>query len=86
VVVEVAVNDRLEPLPGLRHRIVHSPTELLLDFLQLRPHALADRLAPYRERPAPVLPAHVRMSRPGEFHPEAEWARELHPSPSQIRA
>jgi hypothetical protein len=56
------LNDRLEPLPGLRHRIVHAPTELLLDFLQLRPHALADRLAPYRERPVPVLPAHVRKS------------------------
>ena len=62
MVVEVTLNDRLEPLTGLRHWIVHSPTELLLNFLQLRPHALADRLAPYRERPVPVLPAHMRES------------------------
>src|SRR5215467_4923207 len=61
VVVEVALNDRLEPLTGLRHRTVHSPSELLLDVLQ-PPHALADRLAPYRERPLPVPPAHVRES------------------------
>jgi hypothetical protein len=63
VVVEVTLYDRLEPLTGLRHWIVHSPTELLLNFLQLRPHALADRLAPYHERPVPVLPAHVRDGR-----------------------
>jgi hypothetical protein len=52
----------MEPLTRLRHWIVHSPTELLLNFLQLRPHALADRLTLYRERPVPVLPAHVRES------------------------
>jgi hypothetical protein len=31
MVVEVTLNDRLEPLTSLRHWIVHSPTELLLN-------------------------------------------------------
>ena len=60
VVVEVALHDRPEPLAGLRRRIVHAPSELLLNFLQLRPQAPADRLAPHRESPLPVLPADVR--------------------------
>jgi hypothetical protein len=79
MVVEVALHDRLEPRPGPRHRIVHAPTELLLDFLQLRPHALADRLAPYRERPVPVLPAQVRKSQ------EVERFRLSFPSPFPVR-
>jgi hypothetical protein len=44
MVVEVALHDRPEPLARLRHRIVPKPPELLLDFLQLPPQALADRL------------------------------------------
>lgn len=60
IVVEVAPHNRLEPLAGLTHGIVHTRTELLLDLPQLRPHAFADRLAPYREPPPPVLPADVR--------------------------
>ena len=51
VVVEVALYDRLEPLTGLAHGIVHTLTELLLNLPQLRPHAFADRLAPYRKPP-----------------------------------
>jgi hypothetical protein len=35
----------------LSHRIVHAWTELLLEFSQFAPHALADRQAPYRESP-----------------------------------
>src|SRR5690242_18150253 len=46
MVVEVALHDRLEPLPRLRHRIMPACAEDLLEFLQLLPHALADRLAP----------------------------------------
>ena len=45
VVVEVALHDRPEPLARLRHRIMPARAELLLEFLQLRPQALADRLA-----------------------------------------
>ena len=51
VVVEVALHDRLEPLTGLMHGIVHTLMELLLNLPQLRPHAFADRLAPYRKPP-----------------------------------
>ena len=56
----MALHDRFEPLAGLAHGIVHSLTELLLNLPQLRPHAFADRLAPHRELPYPVLPADVR--------------------------
>jgi hypothetical protein len=38
-------------LPGLAHGIVHPLAELLLNLVQLRPHAFADRLAPYRKPP-----------------------------------
>ena len=51
VVVEVALHDRLEPLAGLAHRIVHPLAELLLNLSQLRPHAFANRLAPHHESP-----------------------------------
>jgi len=51
IVVGVALHDRLEPLAGLAHGIVHTLTELLLNLPQLRPHAFADRLAPYRKPP-----------------------------------
>ena len=60
VVVEVALNDRLQPFTGLGHAIVHALAELLLNLSQLAPHALADRLAPHREVPFAVLPADVR--------------------------
>ena len=45
IVVEVPLDDRPEPLARLRDRIVHAPAELLLNFLQLGPQALGDRLA-----------------------------------------
>ena len=51
IVVEVALQDRLEPVTGLTHGIVHTLPELLLNLSQLRPHAFADRLAPYRKPP-----------------------------------
>jgi hypothetical protein len=35
----------------LSHWIVHAWAELLFDFSQFAPHALADRQAPYRESP-----------------------------------
>jgi hypothetical protein len=48
VVVEVALYDRLEPLSGLWHGIVHALAELLLNLSQLGSHALADRGAPHQ--------------------------------------
>jgi hypothetical protein len=60
VVVEVALDNRLEPFAGLRHRIMHALVELLFDFPQLRSHALADRPALYGKVPVPVFPADVR--------------------------
>ena len=60
VVVEVASHDRLEPLPRLRHRVVHARTKLLLKLLQSRPHTLAARFALYGEVPLPGRPADVR--------------------------
>ena len=51
VVVEVALYDRLEPLSGLGHGIVHALAELLLNLPQLGSHALADRGAPHHESP-----------------------------------
>src|ERR1022692_4487338 len=51
VVVEVALHDRLEPLSGLGHGIVHALAELLLNLSQLGSHALADRGTPHHESP-----------------------------------
>jgi hypothetical protein len=48
VVVELALYDRLEPLSGLGHGIVHALAELLLNLSLLGSHALADRGAPHR--------------------------------------
>ena len=42
---------------------MHTLAKLLLDFLQLLPHAFADRCAPYRENSFPVLPADVREAK-----------------------
>ena len=47
VVAEVALYDRLEPLSGMGHGIVHALAELLLNLSQLGSHALADRSAPH---------------------------------------
>ena len=44
MVVEVPLDDRPEPLARLRDWIVHAPAEFLLNFLQLGPQALGDRL------------------------------------------
>ena len=62
VIVEVALHDRLEPLSGFSHRFVHALPELLLNFCQLPPQALAYRVALHRKVPVPVFPADVRES------------------------
>src|SRR5262252_707493 len=49
VIVEVALDDRLEPSSGSGHGIVHALMKLLLNLSQFAPHALADRRAPYHE-------------------------------------
>src|SRR5215467_2893954 len=49
VVVEVALDDRLEPPSGSGHRIMHAREKLLLNLSQFAPHAFADRGAPYHE-------------------------------------
>jgi hypothetical protein len=49
VIVEVALDDRLEPPSGSGHGIVHASAKLLLNLSQFAPHPLADRSAPYHE-------------------------------------
>jgi hypothetical protein len=39
---------------------MHAPANLMLDFQQFGPHSLADRFAPHRIAPFPVLPADMR--------------------------
>src|SRR6201996_2142781 len=51
VVVEIALHNRLEPLSGLHNRVVRAVSKLLLDFLKLGSHPLADRLALYHKGP-----------------------------------
>ena len=60
MVVEVALHDRPEPLARVRHRIMPTPLELLLQFPQLSPQTLADRFALHGKLPPPVLPADRR--------------------------
>jgi len=66
VVVEVTLYDRLEPFPRLRRRIVHTRSQLLLDFLQLGCHALGDRFALEGEFLILSLPADMREAQEAE--------------------
>jgi hypothetical protein len=59
MVVEVTLHDRAEPCTGLRYRVVHPPTQLLLDLKQLCAHPFADRFALECEVPIPVFPIDV---------------------------
>jgi hypothetical protein len=49
VVIEVALDDRLQPSSGFGQGIVHAHPKLLLDLSQLASQAFADRRAPYHE-------------------------------------
>src|SRR4249920_1236825 len=40
VIVEVAADNPAQPFPLLGDRLVHAPSHLLLDLLELRPHAV----------------------------------------------
>ena len=66
VVVEVTLYDRLEPFPRLRRRIVHTHSQLLLDFFQLGCHALGDRFALEGEFLILSLPADMREAQEAE--------------------
>jgi hypothetical protein len=44
VVVKVAADDRSQPLPLIGDCLVSSPSQFLLDFLELRPHAVGSGL------------------------------------------
>jgi hypothetical protein len=60
VVVEVALNNRSEPPAGMRHWIMPTESEVLLDLMQLSSHPFADRFALYHEVSIPVAPADMR--------------------------
>jgi hypothetical protein len=60
VIVEVALRNRPQPLPRVRHRLVAPPAEVLLKCLQLRPQASGHRSALHDEVSVPVLPANMR--------------------------
>jgi hypothetical protein len=42
---------------------MHALAQLLLNFLQLLSHSLADRHAPHSIRPVPILPANMREAK-----------------------
>src|ERR1700751_4087181 len=44
VIVEVSAGDLCQPLPLWGERLVHEPSQHLLDLLKLRPHAVASAL------------------------------------------
>src|SRR5664279_5379926 len=87
VVVEVALHNCTEPCAGVRRSVVHACAELLLNLLQLCPHTPTDCQALYAETPVPVFSADVRVSSPGELHPEAlaEPSVRLSPHSAPIR-
>ena len=78
MIVEVALHNRPEPLSGSGHRFVHALPELLLNFCQLLPQSLTDRVAFHRKVPVPVFPADMRESQ------KVECCRLLFPSPFPV--
>src|SRR5260370_16999226 len=63
VVVEVALDDRREPLAGLGHGIVHALTEFRLNLPQLGPHAFTNRRAPHHESPQTIRSEERRVGK-----------------------
>jgi hypothetical protein len=55
IVPVVSFNHSLQPLPYLRHRLMHSPSQSHLDLLQLCSIRLADRPPIHREHPVTSL-------------------------------
>ena len=70
VVREVSAHHGLQPLPLLMQRQVALLPEILADRSQLRPHSLLRGAPEQPEFPFPRLGTDVRVSRPGEFHPQ----------------
>lgn len=66
VVCEEARNHRLQPPALLGNGIVHAATQLRLDLLKRRPHAVAPCLAVEQERSTPGLAADERESKKSE--------------------
>src|SRR5882757_10253286 len=66
MVLVVTVEHAFQPSADLRHRIVHLPAELLLDFLQLLPPSVAVGDAPDFESPQTVLRADMLEAQKGE--------------------
>src|SRR5262249_57216772 len=56
VIIEVAADHLFQPFPLLGNRLMHALSQLLLDGLQLRPHAVAESL-PLDQELAPTRPA-----------------------------
>ena len=52
MVIEEAGDDPLQPFPLFGDRPVHTPSQVLLDFLELHPHAVAAGFPLEREAPA----------------------------------
>ena len=61
VVGEEAANDLPQPFPLFGDRLMHAPSQLLLDLLELRPHAVA-----------PGLPLEQEVARAGFAADEGE--------------
>ena len=66
MVLVVTVEDAFQPSADLRHRVMHPPTEFLLDFLQFLPPSVAVGDAPDFESPQTVLRAHMPEAQKGE--------------------
>jgi len=66
VVLVITVEDAFQPSSHLRHRIVHPPTEFLLNCLQFLPLSVAIRYAPDIESPQTVLRTDMFESQKGE--------------------
>ncbi|GEM_PF-751690 len=60
VVSDVPANDRSQPLPHRRNRVVPASPKLGFHLVQLRLQPLPHRLPKHRETPVPLLPADVR--------------------------
>src|SRR5262245_38324796 len=60
VVLDMPPNDRAQPCPHLRDRIVPASAKLGLHLAQLGLQPPPDRLPHHREPPIPLLPADVR--------------------------
>src|SRR6516162_2170127 len=68
VVVEVAADNPCQPLPLLGYRLVHAPSQRLLDLPQLRPHAVPSGLSLQLKSARAGLPADEGVSRLAGFH------------------